>query len=179
MPSRADAILHPVRVRIVQALASQELTPLELAVVLADVPQASLYRHLNRLHADGIIAVVGERRVRATTEHRYALATPEAARADGGDDGPLAEDQLQAFTTFVATLLGDFSRAIERAGPGAGGAGYRQVELHLDLAELEGLLHAIGAAVVKVLGNQPQPGRTKWLLSTIVTPGFEDGAARQ
>ena len=46
---KTDIILHPVRMRILQNLATRNLTPLQLAEELVNVPQATLYRHLNKL----------------------------------------------------------------------------------------------------------------------------------
>jgi DNA-binding transcriptional ArsR family regulator len=159
MPSRASVILHPIRIRVVQALAGAELTPLQVAEQLVDVPQASLYRHIARLTEAGIIRVVSQRRVRGTTEHVYTLA-------EAGND------QLQAFTTFLATLLGDFNRyAGGDAGTDGDAVGYQQVELNLDDAEFEVLLHTVGSAIVAALENEPRPGRRKRLLTTIVLPG--------
>ncbi len=40
---------------------------------LADVPAVSIYRHVARLTEAGVLQVVAERRVRATTERTYAL----------------------------------------------------------------------------------------------------------
>ena len=46
----ADLLLHPVRLRIVEAfLGDRALTTSALAAELADVPPASLYRHVARL----------------------------------------------------------------------------------------------------------------------------------
>lgn len=46
----ADLILHPVRLRIVRAfLSGRPLTTSALGAELADVPPASLYRHVARL----------------------------------------------------------------------------------------------------------------------------------
>ena len=44
-----DLLLHPVRLRIVQALVGSPMTPLHLKEQLGDVPQATLYRHLSQL----------------------------------------------------------------------------------------------------------------------------------
>jgi len=60
--------------RIVQALAGgRRRSPGELAADLDDVPQASLYRHVKRLHEGGVLAVVEERPARGTPERVYAL----------------------------------------------------------------------------------------------------------
>ena len=66
----ADLLLHPVRLRIVQAfLGDRALTTAQLAAELGDVPHASLYRHVSLLAKAGVLHVVAERRVRAVVEH--------------------------------------------------------------------------------------------------------------
>lgn len=47
-----DLLLHPVRIRIVQALLDgSELTTGELTARLGDIPVATLYRHVAKLSA--------------------------------------------------------------------------------------------------------------------------------
>ena len=73
-PAKPDLILHPIRMRIILALAQgRSLTAQELGAALPDVAQATLYRHLNRLLKGGVLAVVDERQVRGAVERIYAL----------------------------------------------------------------------------------------------------------
>src|SRR3712207_7514085 len=59
----ADLLLHPVRLRIVQAfLGDRTLTTADLRSELPDVPVATLYRHVGVLAEAGVLEVVGERR---------------------------------------------------------------------------------------------------------------------
>jgi DNA-binding transcriptional ArsR family regulator len=69
-----DLILHPVRLRILVALAGGKgMTPLQIADQLRDIPQASLYRHISRMLKLKVLKVVEERPVRGTMEKVYAL----------------------------------------------------------------------------------------------------------
>jgi len=57
----ADLLLHPVRLRIVQAfLGDRALTTTELRAELPDVPQASLYRNIARLVGAGVLSIVSD-----------------------------------------------------------------------------------------------------------------------
>src|ERR1700729_2540099 len=70
----ADLLLHPARLRIVKAfLGDRALTTKQLGAELPDVPAGSIYRHVSRLTEAGVLQVVAERRVRATTERTYTL----------------------------------------------------------------------------------------------------------
>ena len=53
--SKIKVILHPVRMKIIQALIGKEMTVQELSQWTEDVPQATLYRHLNKLLDAGFI----------------------------------------------------------------------------------------------------------------------------
>src|SRR5690242_1673068 len=76
--SRADLILHPVRMRLLVALARRQLTTRQLSARLPDVAQATLYHHLGLLTRAGLLRVVSQRPVRGTLEKRYALVDDTA-----------------------------------------------------------------------------------------------------
>jgi hypothetical protein len=170
----ADLLLHPVRLRIVQAfLGGRVLTTAELGAELDDVPTASLYRHVARLSDAGVLVVAGERKVRGAAERSYRLVL-EAASVDDAAT-MTTEDHRRAFATFVAALLADFDRYVDRADERpdllADGVGYRQAGLWLDDAEHAELVHDL-VEVVRARMELPQrPGRRRRLLSTVLVPG--------
>src|SRR6266571_709728 len=111
----ADLLLHPVRLRIVQAfLGDRALTTSALAAELADVPTTSLYRHVARLVDAGVLAVVAERRVRGAVERTYVLRASAALITPDQVATMSADDLRQAFMAFVAGLLGDVDRYLAR-----------------------------------------------------------------
>lgn len=74
MRNKAEVLMHPVRMKILQALNKEEgLSTLEMITVIKDVPQATLYRHIQILVDENIIKIVKERKVRSVTEKYYAL----------------------------------------------------------------------------------------------------------
>jgi DNA-binding transcriptional ArsR family regulator len=76
--SKVDLILHPIRMRIIMALAGERWTARQIAAALPDVAQATLYRHINALAEGGILRIVEERPVRGMVEKVYALADKRA-----------------------------------------------------------------------------------------------------
>lgn len=75
-----DLLLHPVRLRIIQAfLGDRALTTTELRAELPDVAPATLYRQVARLVGAGVLGVVAERRVRGATERTYVLRASSAS----------------------------------------------------------------------------------------------------
>ena len=135
----ADLLLHPVRLRIVQAfLGDRALTTQQLRAELPDVPAGSLYRQVAKLVDGGVLAVVSERRVRGALERTYVLRT-SAARIGVNEIATMSRDEhRQAFLAFVAGLIGDFDRYLEREqiDPLRDGASYNLAAMWLDDAEL-------------------------------------------
>ncbi len=74
-----DSVAHvlgsPVKSRIIMCLTTKgDMTPKVLRAELPDVPQATLYRILRKMEAEGLIEVVGEEKKRACVEKTYSLS---------------------------------------------------------------------------------------------------------
>src|SRR5689334_3941235 len=113
-----DLLLHPVRLRILQAFFGRpELTTADLATTLGDVPPASPYRHVAKLVDAAVLVVVGERRVRGATERTYRFRQ-EAALADATTLARMSpDDHRRAFLNFTAGLIACFGRYTSRDEP--------------------------------------------------------------
>ncbi|MDP5183524.1 helix-turn-helix domain-containing protein [Blastococcus sp. BMG 814] len=172
-----DLLLHPVRLRVVQAfLGDRTLTTGELRAALPDVPVASLYRHVGVLADAGVLQVVGERKVRGAAERSYRLVL-EAANVPADDLAAVsAEDHRRAFTAFVASLLADFDRYLDRGEPDLArdGVGYRQVGLWVTDEEFGELLADLRTVLQQRLANRPGDGRRRRLVGLVNLPG-DDG----
>jgi hypothetical protein len=177
----ADLLLHPVRLRIVEAfLGDRALTTSQLRAELPDVPAGSLYRHVAKLVAGGVLAVVSERRVRGALERTYVLR-PSAARLGVNEIASMSRDEhRQAFLAFVAGLIGDFDRylARETIDPLRDGASYNLVAMWLDDAELAELARELNIVLQPRLANPPKPGRTRRILATVLLPGTPEPGNR-
>ena len=174
MASSADLLLHPVRLRIVQAfLVERPLTTSQLGAELSDVPSASLYRHVARLVDAGVLQVVSERRVRGALERTYMLRL--AAASIGPDEiaSMSADEHRQAFMAFVAGLLADVDRYLQRedADPLRDGVGYRLAGMWLDDAEYAELLRDLVRMLQPRLANAPRKGRRRRILATVLLLG--------
>src|SRR6202034_4783930 len=90
----------------------------ELSAEMADIPAASLYRHVARLVAGGALQVVAERRIRGAVERTYVLRQA-AARVRVDEIAAMqAEDVRAMFMAFAAGLIGDFDRYLQRGRAG-------------------------------------------------------------
>jgi DNA-binding transcriptional ArsR family regulator len=170
----AELLLHPVRMRIVQAfLGERPLTTSQLAAELADVPPASLYRHVATLVRAGVLIVVTERRIRGATERTYMMRT-RAARITPDDLAAMtADDHRQAFLAYVAAMAADFDRYLARGDIDLARdrVGYRMAGLWLSDEEFRELMSEIGAAVGRRMPNGPGAGRTRRIMRTVLLPG--------
>ena len=168
-----DLLLHPVRLRIVQALlGDRHLTTAELGAELDDVPAASLYRHVGRLADAGVLTVVSERPARGAVERTYALRAGAGLVAEQELAAMHVEDHRRGFMVFVAGLLADFDRYLERGAPDLArdGVGYRHAALYLNDRELRALITDLNAVLAPRLEFRPSRTRTRRMLSTILMP---------
>jgi hypothetical protein len=172
----ADLLLHPVRLRIVRAfLGDRALTTSALSGELADVPPASLYRHVARLADAGVLAVVAERRVRGAVERTYVLRLSAATVGLDQVAAMSREEHRQAFLAFAAGLLGDFDRYLARDDIDLlrDGVRYSLAALWLDDAEYAEMLRELVRVLQPRLANPPSGGRKRRILGTVLMPGSD------
>lgn len=174
MADSADLLLHPVRLRIVQAfLGDRALTTSQLSAELSDVPAASLYRHVARLVGAGVLQVVAERRVRGAVERTYVLRLAAARIGLAEIAAMSAEDLRQMFMAYTAGLLADIDRYLQggdidllRDGVSFGIEG-----LWLDDAEYADLLKDLYRVLEGRRANAPKKGRRRRILASVLLPG--------
>ncbi len=173
MSGSAELLLHPIRLRVLQALlGGRRLTTTELRVELRDVASATLYRHVATLVDAGVRDVVDERRVRGAVERTYALRLSAAEVSPDELARMSTEDHRQAFMAFVAGLLAEFDRYLERgeADLAADGVGYRQTALWLSDDEFAQLVDDLRGVMGARAANAPSRDRTRRLVATVVMP---------
>lgn len=168
--SQADILLHPVRLRIVQALdAGGQLTVQEIGRMLKDVPQASLYRHLNRLVDGGFVQMVDERPVGGAMERIYAVADGAGVLTEDDLKHASKTDHMRYFTAFCAMLMSKFDQYLNREPVNLpkDGVGYRTRSLHLTDEEFHRLMKAIDELLEEAAHNEPAPDRRSRLIATV------------
>jgi DNA-binding transcriptional ArsR family regulator len=171
--SSAELVLHPVRLRIVQAfLGESALATTQLRERLPDVPVATLYRQVATLVEGGLLEVVDERQVRGATERRYALRVEAASMGPEEAAAVPPEEHRRLFMTFVAGLLADFDRYLARDDVDLGRdlVGYRQAVFNLSDDELLDLMRDLGGVLAPRLALPPAPGRRRRVFSTVLVP---------
>lgn len=173
MESKINTILHPARMRIMQSLlGSKELTAYEISQRVPDVPQASLYRHLNKLLEAEVLEVVKENKVRGTMEKVYALSNQLETLTANEVKEASRQDHFGFFFSFLTNLLGDYEQYLQQENIDLekDGVSYRQVSIFLSDEELKDLLTEMRTIVGKVMDNEPTTERKLRTISTIVIP---------
>ncbi len=171
--TKADLIMHPVRFRILQTLAAENLTTQEIAERMTDVPKSSIYRHMKALLDGEMIAVAATRPVKGIQEKVYRLAQRPYL---GPDDlaNVTSEEHFRYFTNYVMTLLQGFSDYLDAAGPApdfvADRVGYTEAVFYATDAEMDGLMADLNAAFVKLAANGEGNGRKKRKLAIVSHP---------
>jgi hypothetical protein len=130
-----------------------------------------MYRQIAVLVEAGVLEVAEERRVRGTTERSYRVRKEEAVVDPAARAAMTREDHLRAYTTFAASLMGDFDRylAHENADPHVDGVVYRQAAVWLTEEEFAVMVEEIERAVVSRVGNA-RDGRIRRVISLVAVP---------
>ena len=173
--TRADLILHPVRMRVILALNNRTLTPKQLAAELKDVAPATLYHHLNLLTDAGITQVVEERLVRGTLREKVYTLSDTSTDLRPDEIADASKDELmQYFITFVSKVIGDHARYLDlNEGSYYTDAGYHQNAIYLSNEEFVQFSREVNAALLPWLKQESAPGRRRYLLTTILIPELE------
>ena len=170
--TRTSLLLHPVRLRILQAALGREVTTAQLAEWLEDVPTATLYRHVAALLDGQVLEVVQERLVRGSAERTLRVALP-AASVEADEVTALSPaEHLDAVTAFLAGVLQAASDYLTSPGarPATDGYGYRQVAVWADEQELAELTASIRDLLHSGAARPPGPGRQRRVLTTVLVP---------
>jgi DNA-binding transcriptional ArsR family regulator len=171
--SKADLVIHPVRLQILQALAEKPRTTQEIAEVLPMVSQPSLYRHLKMLLDGGMVVVAETHQVRGIQEKCYQLAqTPHLSAED--ISGLSTDQHLHYFNAYVASLMKGYADYLESSPEKldflADQTGYTETVFYATSEEMELFLQKLVDAIKIVASNPPVSGRRRRKLAIISHP---------
>lgn len=173
MSKKSGLILHPIRLRIVAELGDRQMTTSQLGQALPDVAQATLYRHIKRLLDGGIIDVINEQEVNGAVQRTYGLVARQNRFSAEEMAALTAEEYNQFFSIFSAGLIDTFSRYVNKNDPqdyAADGLSFNQAVIYLSAAEQADFQAQLLTLVQGVLSHQPEPGRRRYTLASVVIP---------
>ena len=164
-------VLHPVRLRILQAMAGRELTTAQLRERLPDVTPATLYRHVATLLDADVLTVVSERKIRGAVERTMAIG-PRDAHVGIDEAEHLDPDRArQAFAAFIGAITGQVDDHLASAVPDLWSRfGFGATVLHIDDADRDALQNEIGALIARHL--EPVDGKDPVTFATVLVPNL-------
>ncbi len=149
-----------------------EATASQLMETFQDIPQATLYRRLQKMLKDGILKVVGENQIRGTLEKVYALDFDIAKieqRLAKDNDG---EMYMQLVTYYMLGILKEFDEYTSSDGIDLAndGSGCSIAPIYATHEELTGALLKIGEIITDLQSHKPDGKRKLHNLCIITTP---------
>ncbi|MBU7593137.1 transcriptional regulator [Metabacillus halosaccharovorans] len=158
--------------KIVQTLIGRkELNVQQIQARLTEVPQATLYRHLNKLLEGNVIQVVKENQIRGTVEKFYALNEQEQSATE--DIQKLNRDEhLHLFLTFMTHVLGQYEAYLQQDEIDLvkDGVSFRQAMIYLSDQEFQEFIAELSEVFLRVINNEPSKERKARNISTIFIP---------
>ena len=164
-----DVVLHPVRLRILQAMSGGEMTTAQLRDRLPDITPATLYRHVAALLEADVLTVVSERKVRGAVERTMAIG-PRDVHVGVDQADQLGPDRArQAFAAFIGVITGQVDDHLATADPDLWRRfGFGATVLHISEGDLEVLQEELTALVARY--QQPADGKDPVMFGTVLVP---------
>ncbi|SES33411.1 helix-turn-helix domain-containing protein [Salipaludibacillus aurantiacus] len=168
--SKGDVILHPIRIKILKALARKPMTVQEMIDCLQNIPQATLYRHLKVLRNHQIVEVEEEKQVRGTLEKRYTLNGKNAHMSGEEAKNITKEEHSRYFMMYAALIIKQLEEYLDGdIDIEKDGFGYTQIDLQLNEEDNLKFLEEYRELVEKYC-RLSSDGARKRTLSTIMIP---------
>ncbi|MED3647571.1 transcriptional regulator [Halalkalibacterium halodurans] len=171
---KADLLLHPVRMRIIQAIMSKKpMSPLELLEVLQDVPQATLYRQIKVLEDADILRVVSTHKRRGALEKVYGIDQETLHIPDDELEHTTREEHVRYYLTYQANVLQEVEAYVMSRDPNhykEDGFGYWQTPLHLTEQEQQEFAEKLVELVQTYAQNEPRSDRNTVTMATTFVP---------
>ena len=168
-----ELILHPVRLRIIHAMGGGRVrTTSELCRRMTGVSKATVYRQVALLAENGVLDVVGERRVHGATERRYRLSPSRPLIDPGAATEMTLEEHRKGFLAAASALIAEFDRYLSGrdADPVDDFVGYRQFPLWLSREEVLELVSVLTPYLRDLAAKEPTPERRPYIFSPIFFP---------
>ncbi len=116
--NKVEILMHPVRMKICQTLMRHKengLTPLEMVKLIKDVPQATLYRHIQIMADANIIRIIKEKKVKSVSEKYYTLNETEA-KLDVEEWKRISnEEKLDYLSYYQLSLMTQYRAYLEKS----------------------------------------------------------------
>ena len=167
-------VMNPARLRILQYLiVHSQGSTVEMQRALADIPPASLYRHVKLLLGGGLIEVAKEERIRGTVEKTYRLTQNQGLEMSNHAIGTLFKTGLVSLTTAFQKYF-----AQENPDPVRDMLSFTTSTLMMTDEEYLDFLMKLNRVFGEAITNRPEESRKPRRLTLISSPIEEDANTR-
>lgn len=169
----AKCLIDPVRCKLLLEIHNKDrATAKQLAQKCPDITHATLYRHLKKMVAAGILQVVGENKIRGTLERIYAVSpglSLDAKKMAEGNDG---QAYMLLFTQFMLGLTEEFQRYVSRSDIDIirDGSGFTVAPVYATTEELTAAMSGIAKILQPLVSNKKTAERDLHSIAVITTP---------
>jgi len=168
------SMTNPLRLKIIQEISLKgTATTKEIAESCPDIPQATLYRHLNTLLKHGIVEVVSENKIRGIHEKVYSIKQNPQTEINKKTDTMTKQELSELYTQFMISLLTDFNDYLDKSeviNVREDLVGFRSYSLYVTDEEFIEMMKEMRSIIEKRLINEPDNNRKLRKFSTITTP---------
>lgn len=167
-----QGLLNPVRMKILQvAMSKERFTSKEIKEILTDIPQASLYRHINKMVQDQILEVCEENKIRGTVERVMRIKNNPMEQIEQAVATNDTEQLKEIFNTFAISLMMDFNNYMDKPYDLVEDrVGFRYMPLYLSQEECDQFMGEVRSSLSKILDNQPNQERQLRKFSYVFMP---------
>jgi len=147
-------------------------TAKKLTETYTDIPQATLYRYLNRMLKDDVLKIAEENKIRGTVEKVFALNfSLEIDKQDMLKENARTE-YLRIFTVFSMGLLREFQDYTARKDIDIlnDGSGFWSMPVYLTKKELKNVSIQIQDILKPLYANKPTEKRKLHNIGVVFTP---------
>jgi len=168
-----DYLVNPVTNKLLVELHFKEqATTKELAKLCSDIPQATLYRYINRLLKDEMIEIVAENEVRGTIEKVYALKVDLVKTTEEIYNSNDGEKLMHIVNTGIINILAEFKEYLAKGDCDFKNDGITFAVSSFYATDVEYLeiMKKIGSIIQDISKKEATPQRKLRGLNLIITP---------
>jgi DNA-binding Lrp family transcriptional regulator len=170
----AECLTNPIKNKLIMAIKDKgRTTAKELAQIVDKLPQATLYRYLRKMVADGLIEVVEENQIRNVKEKVYGMAIDYDAEVKAMAVDTSGKTYVAQFQRFSNGLVEQFQKYTpennDRSDRISDGSCFFITPFYASYDEVRELLRKIDE-LVEPFEKANTEGRQLRNLATIITP---------
>lgn len=168
-----DCLTNPIKCKLLIEIDLRgKATAKQLGELYNDIPQATLYRYLNKMLSDGVLKVVEEKKIRGVIERAYSMTI----RLDEVSNKMLEENSgeayMQMFIQYMMGLMNEFKEYTSKDNIDIINdiSGFTVAPFYSTDEELITSLEKIGKILEGLRSNKPTAERRMRSICTIITP---------